>query len=111
MLQIASDWSAKFDVVAFERELGVKFKGPGLYCSTQDTLLVVPLPPGPNVDKSTVWNQRQPEGTVYEVHVWNSPISELWFGQSSLPPSRDVVVINDRKRKGVGQHRAKGRVT
>lgn len=71
----------------FTATFSLPFSGPGLYTTATDTLLVIPRPPD-GLDISTIWHVEQPEGTHYEVHVWNSPFRETVLSTLSSVPTR-----------------------
>jgi hypothetical protein len=95
------DWRAYWNKEEFEKELAIKFKGPGLYTEDEegnvlsDTILVVPVIRGDReeVTRNNVWHQNQPEGTTFEVMVWNCRSDEIVFFGVTTPPSRDVTKI------------------
>lgn len=64
------------------------FSGPGWYRTENYTALVVPRPTEADATPSTVWDDRQPEGTLYDVHVWNSPMSALLLSVIAASPTR-----------------------
>lgn len=67
---------------------GLEFKGPGFYLSKTDTILVIPRPPQGPATADSIWNQTQPDGTIYECHVWNCPWHNLVLAAPTLPPTR-----------------------
>jgi hypothetical protein len=73
-MQVAPDWSMVGTVEKIEHELvGFKFEGPGIYFIKTDTLLIVPRPTTGSRTVENIWHLKQPEGTVYEVYVYNTP--------------------------------------
>lgn len=92
MLQLSPDWRAKWTPEQFEKELSIKFQGPGIYVSETDVLYVIPYPPVDYPNPNTIWHQKQPEKTIYEVNVYNCPFNQTIFS-ASTPPSRDVIKL------------------
>lgn len=91
MLQVRPDWSATMTPEKFRKELGIEFDGPGLYLSKTDTVLVVPNRPNNDDYKwtisqgTTAWHHKQPEGTLYDVSVYNVPMFRTvlaWLGNT-----------------------------
>lgn len=71
------------------------FSGPGWYHTAKDTALVIPRPPEADPTPSTVWDEWQPDGTVYDVHVWNSPMSALLFSVIAAAPTRAGITSSE----------------
>jgi hypothetical protein len=92
MLQLNPDWRKKWTPEQFEKELRIKFQGPGIYVSEKDVLMVIPYPPVDNPDPNTIWHQKQPEGTIFEVNVYNCRFNETIFF-ATTPASREVVEL------------------
>jgi hypothetical protein len=91
MVQMHPDWTQDY---ASSQELEVdmmghlNFRGPGLYLSDTDTLLVIPNRPDGDPTLDNIWNAEQPEGTRWTVHVWNCPFSETIFLAMGRVPVR-----------------------
>ncbi len=63
-----------------EMELvGFKFKGPGLYMTKTDTVVILPRPPENPPTIKNVWAQSQPEGTVWDFNVYNCNFNDTIF--------------------------------
>jgi hypothetical protein len=88
-MQLTPDWRAFWRAEQFNRELhGLEFRGPGFYLDEGNTVLVIPQPPQNAATPSTVWNAEQPEGTLYEVNVYNCNFRETIFAATATAPIR-----------------------
>lgn len=87
-MQVTADWRQHMSPSMFEGNFSQKFKGPGFYLGSKDTVLVVPLPPNEPATIANVWHVKQPEGTIWDVHVYNVPFSETIFAASAAAPVR-----------------------
>lgn len=87
-LALVPDWSQNFSKENFESEFNMPMTGPGFYLTETDTMLVTANRPEDDSTVENVWNHQQPEGTLWEVHVWNCNFRETIFGALSVAPTR-----------------------
>lgn len=88
-MQVCSDWRKVYSVEVMEADLiGFKFHGPGLYLTKTDTILILPMPPNEPPTANNIWHVNQPEGTLYEVYVYNCLFTETIFSAIGVAPVR-----------------------
>lgn len=80
-MQFESDWNICFNKTStIERELkGFKFKGPGIYLSDTDTLLIIPIISSKEITGTTIWDKEWPKDTDFICYVWNTQVKNLIF--------------------------------
>lgn len=64
-----------------------EYKGPGFYLTKTDTLLVIPRPLTPPTQEN-IWAVEQERGTMYSIHMWNTPFHQTIFSVIALAPNR-----------------------
>jgi hypothetical protein len=71
-MQVHPDWSqTNCSAQTIEAELGITFKGPGLYLTKTDTLLI----------------KKHGSGTGhFSIYVWNAPLGKTILGQAASIP-------------------------
>lgn len=76
-MEIKPDWYTTGTKKQIEEEIGDGFslKGPGLYLSNNDTILVIM----PNRTPRTFWNQAVESDEYYSAIVYNSSFTETIF--------------------------------
>ena len=84
MLQVRPDWSlaARTGDQIKDEVQGLDFSGPGLYVNDEYTILITV---SKKVKKEELWKQEQPKNMVYDVHVWNVPLSQTIIGEALGP--------------------------
>jgi hypothetical protein len=87
-MQLVPDWNKHYTAEAFEKDLKIKFNGPGLYLSAHDTLILIPLPPHRAATRRTVWNIKQPKETIYQCCVYNTSLDKTIFAVIDIAPIR-----------------------
>lgn len=82
---------ADYTVIRNETEFSQNFEpfdGPGFYLRASNTLLVVPRRPYDDATIENVWHREQPEGTLYEVHVFYCNFRDTMYAASAVAPVR-----------------------
>lgn len=86
-MQVAPDWSRKYTPAQAEAQLkDFKFKGPGLYMTKTDTMIVVRVEPIPY--GTSPWKHAHRPDELFEFHVYNCPFEETIFGADRLLVTR-----------------------
>ena len=92
MVQVNADWTTQFPSnIAKEKlkeEFNLEFKGPGWYLTKTDSLLILPLPAEDKPNIETIWHAKQPAGTVFQIYVYNTQLSNTIFGVGRIAPTR-----------------------
>ncbi len=79
MLQVSPDWVHRYSAKQAENDLvGFKFKGPGLYLTKTDTMIVLP-----DSDPSTgdPWEQNWLKDQLFTFYCYNVPFSYTIFSR------------------------------
>jgi hypothetical protein len=83
-INIVPDWMLSGTPAYFEHELGnFKFKGPGIYATATDTLLIVPRDP-----KRDLWENNLPPDAQYRLYCWNTKIEHTILSTQLVIPRR-----------------------
>ncbi len=84
-MQVTPNWTSSGSPEEFETHFKIPFKGPGLYVTETDTILVTTdeMQEGRNP-----WAQVWPEGTVFNSYVYNGPFHNTFFAHCGRIPSR-----------------------
>ena len=79
------DWVMYGTATKIEKELvGIKFKGPGVYLTKTDTVLILPY----NRAKETFWYQRYENEEIFNVHVYNTEYYHTLLSVIGHAPNR-----------------------
>lgn len=87
-MQFGADWHTNYHPLEFLRDFGVELKGPGLYLTKTDTILVLANPAQGDVTKENIWNAEWPADTLWTAHVYNCPYSETVLSVLATAPTR-----------------------
>lgn len=86
-MEVGYAWSISGSPTDLEKELNeFTFKGPGLYLTNIETLLVVPSPPDEAPTAKNIWNKEQPKGTIYTAYLYDCRAEDHIFSVIATCP-------------------------
>jgi hypothetical protein len=93
MVDLIPDWTETGTGEELQNNIGngFIFKGPGIYLSNTDTLLVLTKARGDGgeITAKNIWNGFQPSGTVFTAYCYNVPYHETPFAIITSTPVRE----------------------